>query len=153
MHRSAPSALFALAFFALPAAAQERQWTLEASDQDAYLIFGVPESDDVGISMWCPIRQGMVNIFIPETDPGLAAGQDATLVLMAAEETSEIKGKTEVNMDAGISSFEASIEADHPIFAAMLRADRFRTRIGAAESAFPLFDADLAGLLDLCRKD
>ena len=39
-------------------AAQERQWTLDASDEDAYLIFGVPESDDVGLSLWCPIQKG-----------------------------------------------------------------------------------------------
>ena len=33
--------------------AQERQWSLDAGDQDAYLIFGVPDSDDVGVSLWC----------------------------------------------------------------------------------------------------
>ncbi len=49
-----------------PVMAQERQWTLDASDQDAYLVFGVPDTDDVGISLWCPIRQGVVNLYLPQ---------------------------------------------------------------------------------------
>lgn len=61
MHRS-------LAFFVVislaagslvcsPAKAQEREWSLDASDQEAYLIFGVADSDDVGVSLWCPAKR------------------------------------------------------------------------------------------------
>jgi hypothetical protein len=134
------------------ALAQERQWTLDASDQDAYLVFGVPESDDVGISMWCPIRQGMVNVFVPEATEALPAGKEVGVLISAGETKAEIKGKTEENQDAGITSVEASIAADDPIFAAMMKADRFHVKVGSEDTIFPLVEADVEGLLALCRK-
>jgi len=134
------------------AAAQERQWTLDASDEDAYLIFGVPESDDVGLSLWCPIQKGEINIFVPEAHATLPAGKEVTLVIKAGDETAEIPARTEVNEEAGATSVEARANADHPVFAAMLQTDRFRVIVADEENVFPLVDADLDGLLALCRK-
>lgn len=131
---------------------QERQWTLDASDQDAYLIFGVPETDDLGISLWCPIGQGKVNIFVPETGEKMEAGKDVTITLKAGDEMSEVKAKTDINAEAGVSSAEGSIAADDPIFNAMTKTDRFRVSVGTEELIFPLFEADVAGLLKHCRK-
>ena len=96
--------LFAFSALTGAAAAQERQWTLDAGDQDAYLIFGVADSDDVGISLWCPIRQGTVTIFVPEPGGSLPADREVTVTLTAGDKTTGIKGKTEVNEDAGLSS-------------------------------------------------
>lgn len=131
---------------------QERIWTLDASDEDAYLVFGVPETDDLGISLWCPIGQGKVNIFVPETGEKMEAGKDVTITLKAGDETTEVKAKTDVNAEAGVSSAEGSIAADDPIFNAMMKTDRFRVSVGTDELIFPLFDVDVAGLLELCRK-
>ena len=144
---------FAFCVLAGAASAQERQWTLDASDQDAFLIFGVPESDDLGISLWCPIRQGMVNVFVPETGEAISAGKELIIILKAGEETAEIKGKTEQNLDAGVASAEGQIPADHPVFEAMTKEDRFRVTVGKEEIIFPLMEADVAGLLELCRKE
>ena len=144
--------LFAFSALTGAAAAQERQWTLDAGDQDAYLIFGVADSDDVGISLWCPIRQGTVTIFVPEPGGSLPADREVTVTLTAGDKTTGIKGKTEVNEDAGLSSVEARIDAGNPFFDAMLKADRLRVTVGTEESIFPLADADVAGLLALCRK-
>jgi hypothetical protein len=135
------------------AVAQERQWSLNAGDQDAYLIFGVVDSDDVGISLWCPIRQGTVNIFVPEPAESLPANQEVTVTLVAGDTAADVKGKTEVNEDAGVSSVEAIIEADNPFFDAVLKSDRLRVKVGKEESVFPLVEADVAGLLALCRKN
>ncbi len=146
------AALLIFASLSLNASAQERQWSLDAGDDDAYLIFGVADSDDVGISLWCPIREGSVNIFVPETGAGVKAGQDVIMTLTAGGQTAELKGKAEDNLDAGIPSAEGNIAADHPIFAAMIKADRFRIKIGTIENVFPLYDADIEGLLALCRK-
>ena len=142
----------ALFLLAGTAAAQERQWTLNASDQDAYLIFGVPESDDVGISMWCSIKTGVVNVFVPEAGQTLAANKTVSMTLEAGTAKASFKGKTEVNEEAGNTSLEAEVPADHPIFAAIAKADRLRVRVGKDETVFPLFDADVPGLLALCRK-
>ena len=37
------------------ALAQERQWSLDTVNNQVFLVFGVPESDDVGLSFWCDI--------------------------------------------------------------------------------------------------
>ena len=146
------SHLLAMLVFAGAASAQERQWTLDASDQDAYLIFGVPDSDDLGISLWCPIRQGVVNIFLPEIGEKMVAGKEVTITLKAGDETAEIEGKTDDNLDAGVSSAEGQIEADHPVFEAMTKTDRFQVSVAKEEIILPLIEADVAGLLELCRK-
>lgn len=134
------------------AAAQERQWTLDASDQDAYLIFGVPDSDDVGISLWCPIRQGVVNIFVPEIAGAPVSQADMTVTLAADSQKSDLKGKTERDQESGMSNFEGQIPVDDPIIAAMLKADRFHLEADGEDMVFPLIEADLDGLVALCRK-
>jgi hypothetical protein len=134
------------------AAAQERQWSLDASDQDAYLIFGVPDSDDVGISLWCPIRQGVVNIFLPDVGSAPASGKDMTLQVSVDGQSADVTGKTEENADSGGSSIEVQMAADAPVFTAMLKADRFHVKVGSEESVFPLIEADLQSLIDLCKK-
>ena len=136
----------------LNASAQERQWSLDASDEDAYLIFGVADSDDVGISLWCSIREGSVNIFVPETDTRMTGGQEVTMTLSASGQTVDIQGKTEENLEASVPSAEGKIAADDPFFADLIKADRFHVRVGGVENVFPLFDADVEGLLALCRK-
>lgn len=134
------------------ATAQERQWSLDASDQDAYLIFGVPDSDDVGVSLWCPIRQGVVNIFLPDVGEAPAGGKDMTVTLSADGQSADISGKTEENAQSGGSSIEAQLAADAPVFTAMLKADRFHVKVGNADEVFPLIEADLQSLIDLCKK-
>jgi hypothetical protein len=144
--------LAAVCLFGDRALAQEREWSLDASDQDAYLIFGVPESDDVGISLWCPIRRGTVNVFMPETSEDLQPGRTVQMVIEAGEAKAAYRARTEANEDAGIPSAEAKVPADAPVFEAMKQADRFRIIIGRHETVFPLYNADLPGLLALCRK-
>lgn len=141
-----------IAACAASATAQERQWTLDASDEDAYLIFGVPETDDVGVSLWCPVQRGEVNVFVPNVNLALGANKDVVVTLKAAGVTADIQGKTEANPEAGTTSAEAAADAGLPVFAAMLTTDRFRVIVGGEENIFPLIDADIEGLLALCRK-
>lgn len=133
--------------------AQERQWTLDAGDQDAYLIFGVPDSDDVGVSLWCPVRQGVVNIFMPAVGESLATGKEVTMTVTAEDQSAEFPGKTEENLDAGVSSVEGQLPADHPIFKTLVKTDRFHIKAGGEDQVFPLVEADLASLIELCRKN
>lgn len=128
---------------------------LDASEEDAYLIFGVADSDDVGVSLWCPLRRGIVNLYLPRPVQSLekAAGQkEAGLTVTAGGETVSFRGKVDVNREADSASIEAEIPVDHPVLAAMAKADRFTVTAGGEEIVFPLFEADLAGLLEFCRK-
>ena len=133
--------------------AQERQWSLDAGDQDAYLIFGVPDSDDVGVSLWCPVRQGAVNIFLPRVPEVAATVRLLTMTITAEDQSAEFAGKMEENLDAGVSSVEGQLPADHPIFKTLVKADRFHIKAGSVDEVFPLIEADLAGLVELCRTD
>jgi hypothetical protein len=144
-------AYIVVALLAGPAAAQEREWTLDASEQDAYLIFGVPESDDVGISLWCQIGSAKVNVFVPEMGEPAGDKKNVPVTITAGEETAQFDGKVEVNAEAGVQSVEATMAADHPLLSAMEKADRFKVTMHGAETVFPLYNSDLPGLLELCR--
>ena len=146
-------AALAVVLAAGDAIAQERQWSLDASDQDAYLIFGVPETDDVGVSLWCPVRQGVVNIFMPEMGESTITGKEVTMTVTAEDQSAEFPGKTEENADAGVASIEGQLPADHAIFATLLKTDRFHIKAGGEDQVFPLIEADLASLVALCRKN
>jgi hypothetical protein len=146
--------LFAIGLLAGAAHAQEREWMLDASDEDAYLIFGVPESDDVGVSLWCRIGTGTVNLYLPVPTRQMPKTKDgaAPLTITAGKETATFRGKADLNRQADVSSVEAEIAGDHQILTALLDADRFSVSAGGSDVVFPLYNADLADLLTLCRK-
>ena len=145
--------LLATAILAAPAAAQERQWSLDASGEDAYLVFGVPDSDDIGVSIWCPIQQGEVHVYLPETAENLGDGQKTAMTIRTDDMSINVEAALDAGQDGGTSSVEATLPDDSPIFASMLKADRFTIKVGSDETVFPLFEADLSGLMDLCRKN
>jgi len=144
--------LFLAAAPAATALAQERQWTLDAGDSDAYLVFGVPETDDVGVSFWCTIRTNEVQIMLAEADPHLKVGRMAPITVTAGKTTVTLSGKVSDNEEGATTSIEASMPATSKLFPALLAADRFKVHVGKQNYVFPLGDADLTGLLDLCRK-
>ena len=145
--------LLATTVLAAPAAAQERQWSLDASGEDAYLVFGVPDSDDIGVSIWCPIQQGEVHVYLPETAENLGDGQKTAMTISTDDMSINVEAALDAGQDGGTSSVEATLPDDSPIFDSMLKADRFTIKVGGDETVFPLFEADLSGLMDLCRKN
>ncbi|MGQ0484352.1 MAG: hypothetical protein ACT4SY_03235 [Hyphomicrobiales bacterium] len=144
--------LWLVAALGASARAQERQWIFDSGADDAYLIFGVPETDDVGISFWCSARSGEIRIFIPEADPAMKPDTDVSLLVSAGDETFRIGGKTAANEMYDAISIEATVSAADPLFAGFQKSDRFKVVIGAVEHVYPLIDADVAGLVALCRK-
>jgi hypothetical protein len=141
-----------LAMLAGAAAAQERQWSLDRGGEDAYLVFGVPETDDVGVSFWCTMHTGAINIFISQIESSTASRKHVPFMLEAGETVARLEGKTTASPETGATSLEAKVPDDQPIFAAMKAADRFKVKVGEEENIYPLIDADLIGLLALCRK-
>lgn len=146
--------IFLLGFMAGAAHAQEREWALDASDEEAYLIFGVPDTDDVGVSLWCPVGKGLVNLYLPMSTSEIPKSNDksAPLTVTAGAQTVTFRGKADVNEEGAMSSVEAEIAVDHPLIKALLTADRFSVTSGAVEAVYPLYDADVEGLLELCKK-
>jgi hypothetical protein len=134
------------------AAAQERQWSLDVSDTDVYLAFGVPETDDIGVSFWCPLHSGEVRLFLPETDAGLKPGRNQSFTLTAGGKWFRFDGKTTANEEAGSISIEGSRPAGDEVFAVLAKSDRFTVTIRKQQITFPLVEADVAGLVDRCAK-
>ncbi len=144
--------LTALALGTNLAIAQERVWNLDRTDQEAYLVFGVPETDDVGVSFWCTLGSGIVKIYIPEADPSLKPAESVDIKLEIASKSYPLKGKTSVNEEAATISLEAELKTSDPLFSALREANHFAVRVGASNHTFPLGEADFANLLEVCKK-
>ena len=153
MHRSL-ALLLALGLASGAAHAQERDWALDASDQEAYLIFGVSDTDDVGVSLWCRTRKDMVNLYVPRPTAELEqlSRRKVPLTVKAGEETATFAGKIDLNRGYPSSSVEVEMPVDNPLLKALEKADRFSVKIGDEEVVFPLYNADVTTLLGLCRK-
>lgn len=134
------------------AMAQERIWNLDRTDQEAYLVFGVPETDDVGVSFWCTLGSGIVKIYIPDGDPSLKPAVSVDIKLEIASKTYPLKGKTSVNEEAGTISFEAELKTTDPVFSALREANHFAVKVGVSNHVFPLGEADVSGLIEVCGK-
>jgi hypothetical protein len=145
-------AISGLLFLGLPASAQEREWTFDTGEQDAYLIFGVPETDDAGVSFWCPIGSGEVHIFVPETSDKLKANAVAHIDVAVGGKRFGYAGKTQVNEESGVPSAEAVIDAKDQLFGALQAADRFTVKVDGQEEVYPLAGADFPSLLRTCKK-
>ena len=153
MHRST-ALLFALGLLSGEALAQEREWTLDASDQEAYLIFGVADTDDVGVSLWCPLKKGVVNLYIPRPTQELKklGRHRIAMTVKAGDETVTFSGKVDLNLQADTSSVEAEMPVTHPLLKALEKADRFTVTVDRQEVVFPLYDADVPRIVELCSK-
>jgi hypothetical protein len=153
MHRFLALVL-ALGLASGAAHAQERDWALDASDQEAYLIFGVADTDDVGVSLWCRTRKDMVNLYVPRPTAELERlnRRKVPLTVKAGEETATFAGKIDLNRGYPSSSVEVEMPVDNPLLKALEKADRFSVKIGDQEVVFPLYNADVTTLLGLCRK-
>jgi hypothetical protein len=134
------------------ALAQEREWTFDTGEQDAYLIFGVPDTDDTGVSFWCPIGSGEVRIFVTEAAATLKPDSAIHIDLIVAGRTFGYEGKAQVNEESGIPSAEAKIDAKDEIFAALQGADRFAVKVAGQEDVYPLAGADIPSLMRTCGK-
>ena len=132
--------------------AQERVWALDQSDAEVYLVFGVPETDDVGVSFWCTQQSGIVRLYFPDSDPKLKPGAEVNFKLEVAGKTYPFKGKTAFNEESTGTSLEAELKTTDPVFAALQTANSFAVKAGATSHVFPLGEADFPTFLDVCGK-
>ena len=146
--------LLALGLVTGKAFAQEREWSFDASDHEAYLIFGVADTDDVGVSLWCPLKKGVVNLFVPRptTELQRLGRRKVPLTVKAGGETATFAGKIELSPDATTSSVEVEMPVSQPLLKSMETADRFSVKIDSQEVVFPLYGADVTRLLAQCGK-
>lgn len=152
MRNSLIPAILVLAAATTASDAQERQWSLDVSDTDAYLAFGVPETDDIGVSFWCPLHAGEIKLFLPETDAGLKPNAPQDFTLTTGNKWFRFQGKTTANEEAGSISIEGAKPATADVFAYLAKQSSFALTIRKQHIAFPLGDADVTGLIEKCSK-
>ena len=152
MHVRLSIMLAILVLGSAPSLAQERIWTLDQTDAEVYLVFGVPETDDVGVSFWCTQQSGIVRLYFPESDPSLKPGAEVNFKLEIAGKSYPLKGKTAVNEETTGTSLEAELKTTDTVFAALQTANRFAVKAGSTSHVFPLGEADFPTFLDVCGK-
>jgi hypothetical protein len=133
------------------ALAQEREWSMDQTDTEAYLVFGVPQTDDVGVSFWCKLQSDIVRFYAPETDVKLKIASRVPFKLEVPPKTYRIRGKTTANEEAASISLEAELKITDPVFASLQQADYFAVSVGKSRHVYPLTDADFAGFLSACK--
>ena len=135
-----------------PSLAQERIWTLDQTDAEVYMVFGVPETDDVGVSFWCTQQSGIVRLYFPDSDPQLKPAVEVNFELEVAAKSYPLKGKTAFNEESTGTSLEAELKTTDPVFVALQTANHFAVKAGATSHVFPLGEADFPTFLDVCGK-
>lgn len=145
-------ALASLVLVTLPAPlhAQERQWGLDVADEDAYLVFGVPETDDVGASFWCKIGSKRIRFFTPLPASTVEDGKPAMMTLTINGKDYALKGQGASNSTTHTASVEAELPSTDPIFEDLQKADRISVKVGKHVAVYPLADANFPDLINIC---
>ena len=142
--------IIAFALTLTTALAQERQWSLDTSEQEAYLVFGVPNTDDVCLSFWCEIGSGKISIFEPLSHKLIKADKKIHIDLAIDDEKFRIIAKASVSPESRSASLEATVGAAGTVMQAVAKAQTIGVTALGHKSSYPLFDADVKGLLRVC---
>ena len=143
-----------IGLLALPggALAQEREWQFDTNGTEAYLVFGVPQSDDAGIGFWCAMNSGEIRIFVPEAAGALKPGAKVELDFEAGGGRFSYDASVETNEESGVPAATASSSTADGLYAALKHEDRFKLVVGKHQTVYPLMSADVSALLRVCAK-
>ncbi len=148
MHILLRYTLLILGLVASQAIAQEREWSWDVTDDEAFLVFGTPNTDDVGISFWCKRASGKVKVFTSQ--PSKGADLPLKLTLQISGQVYQFKSTPSVDSNLGSIAAETEIPLTHAVFKALLEADYFTVSIGQHVTSVPLADANVATLIKEC---
>jgi hypothetical protein len=129
---------------------QEREWLLDAVDRDVFLIFGVAETNDVGVSFWCRIGTQNISAFT-SAPANFETPSGPTPVELTVGGVAYLLDATPNTGDRQ-ATLEAPLVPQEKIIESLKAADMFRLRIGNHTSTYPLAGADFDGLIRLCAK-
>jgi hypothetical protein len=136
---------------AQPALAQERQWTLDASDKQAFLVFGVPDTADVGLSFWCDIGSKKLSLFVPVAATTAKPGQHPDVKVTVEGKAFKFKGDVEKDQASGLVNVESQFVPDSTFYKTVMNADTISVQVRSERRSYPLSDADFEGLNRACR--
>lgn len=140
----------ALLSIAGPALAQERQWNIDASDKQAFLVFGVPDTADVGLSFWCDIGSKKMSLFVPVSSATARPGQSPQVVVQVGVRTFHFKSEVEKDQASGLVNTESHFNRDDAFYKVVMEADTITVQVKNERKSYPLADADFEGLNRAC---
>jgi hypothetical protein len=144
-------ACFLLLWEFCPAVAQEREWNVDATQDDAYLIFGTPGTDDVGTSFLCKVGQRRVTLFVADALPSrFAFNPSMPMVLSANEEDISLRARLSKDAVNGRISAEADMVLDGRTLSELSKADHFSVSIRGHRTSFPFDPEKVAEFRKAC---
>jgi hypothetical protein len=119
---------------------EERTWRLTVEANQPRLDYGTDNAEDTPIAFFCTTGRGRVEVMISETSRGVKPGRSMTASLTAGRTTSQVRGKTLPNEDAGTPSFQGTQPANDPLFAALSKERLLVFVVGPSRQQVPLRD-------------
>ena len=134
--------------------ADKRTWRLKTEAGQSYLSYGTDNAEDTPISFSCKGGRGTVDAFVNETATGVKAGRSMTASLAADAVTAKLPGRTLTNEEAGTPSFQGTMPAGDPLFAALRQAKQLVMTVGPSRQQVPLKEIGDKGekFAKLCAK-
>jgi hypothetical protein len=140
------AALMLALLYPVKATAQEREWQLDAQGEDAFLVFGVPNTTDMGISFWCKIGEKTMSLYAPLPHNLKSIGAKVALKIDSATFPLEPKFNTE----KGATTVEALLKPQDEIFEALNETARIALLIANHKAVFPTEGANFRAFNSLC---
>ena len=131
--------------------AQERQWSLDTVNNQVFLVFGVPESDDVGLSFWCDIGKSKVQAFLPETVAAIRSGENITIGIDIDGRSENILAKVARDGSTQKLTVETTFGLAGSLMKSLRKGQSLGIKVKGHVSSFPIADADFVGLVDACN--
>ncbi len=119
--------------------AQQYKWQLmKESAGEAMLAYGGESAEDMPLQLSCKRRSGVIDVFVAETSKALKPNRQIDATLAAASVRSSVAGKTLPNEDAGVPSFQSTMQATDPLLDALAGANSLSIDVGASHQQIPL---------------
>ena len=136
---------------ALPAQAQEREWGLNTTDTQSYLVFAVPETDDVGLSFWCDFGKTEISAFLPVPGATFKKNEKVSIKIGVAGKVTPVAGTAELDKATGVYTVEGKFPMKSPLMQQLKKADQVSVTVLAHTATYPLDGADFDGMLAACN--
>jgi hypothetical protein len=136
---------------ATPLFAQEREWSLNSTDTQTYLVFGVPDTDDVGLSFWCQNNKKDLSAFLPEPGLKLKRGQKLSMKLTVDGKATTLPAIVDRDDASGMFTVEGKFTQKSALLQDLKKGASITVTVLSHEATYPLDDADFDGLLNACN--
>lgn len=136
---------------ATPLFAQEREWSLNSTDTQTYLVFGVPDTDDVGLSFWCQNNKKDISAFLPEPALNLKRGQKLKMKITVDGKGATLPAVVDKDDATGVFTVEGKFTQKSALLKDLKKGASVTVTVLSHVATYPLDDADFDGLLDACN--